>query len=788
MSRPISIQDTITAHPTGVASDHAYASVSNTTNGYAESSNTTYATINLTTGSGATTYIYFTFDFSGIPNGATINSVSCSAKAYINTTNSSRITTRQIQLYSGTTAKGSASTISNSTSAFTMTSGTWTRDELQNARIRLYGVRGTSNTTSTYYFRFYGATFTVNYSVDGIAYTIGATSNVTGTTVDPATQEVMEGQDAVVTIYSSAIDGLTITDNNNDISNELVQHEMPTGGTMSAVPASYTTSGSISGTRYQSTVGCGVNNPSSQTGNDYCSSSGSTATIYYHFNFDDIPDNATIESMSVQAHGHLENTSNSSEKAELNTYYGTTAKGTAVSYTSTSSQTINITPGSWTVAQLKDDARVGFTIGYYGGLTTGITWSVTYSIPSTGSEYYWTYTLENVTADHVILITEEGPFIPPEEDPNYNYYPVTISAINATVEPYIGTERIQEGTNQTITISPTDPQLTLALDNGVDITSQLVGGTPNNTYTIDTQVSGASYGFSLNNSTGYYVSTNNGVSKSASVARINMNFESDCLVTITYINYAEEDYDYGMFGKLDTAVATDGLTAASGGSSPSDSTSNYQIAKCSNSSSTQTVTYQVPMGEHFIDVKYGKDDASDSGNDSLQWKITSVEATSAGGDYTYTLSNINQSHNLIFIFGNVNYYFITSSGNSCKLYPNGQIVKLDGDSYFLRIVPDNANATVTIRDNNIDKTSSLEYTSTQDKYGNTIANYTYELSNISAAHTIIVSCSSDSEPKIFIKINGSWIQYSKVYQKVNGSWQKVAVDRIFDSNTNYVKG
>lgn len=218
----------------------------------------------------------------------------------------------------------------------------------------------------------------------------------------------------------------------------------------------------------------------------------------------------------------------------------------------------------------------------------------------------------------MILITEEGPFIPPEEDPNYNYYPITISAINATVDPYIGTERIQEGTNQIITISPTDPQLTLALDNGVDITNQLIGGTPNNTYEIDTQVSGASYGFNLNSSTGYYVSTNNGVSKSASVARINMNFESDCLVTITYINYAEEDYDYGMFGKLDTAVATDGLTAASGGSSPSDSTSNYQIAKCSNSSSTQTVTYQVPMGEHFIDIKYGKDDASNSGNDSLQ--------------------------------------------------------------------------------------------------------------------------------------------------------------------------
>lgn len=124
MSRPISIQDTLDIHPTGVDSDYAYASISNTSNGYTDSSSTTYATINLTTGSGATTYIYFTFNFSNIPVGATIDSVSCSAKAYINTTNSSRITTRQIQLYTGTTAKGNASTVSNSTTAFNMTAGT----------------------------------------------------------------------------------------------------------------------------------------------------------------------------------------------------------------------------------------------------------------------------------------------------------------------------------------------------------------------------------------------------------------------------------------------------------------------------------------------------------------------------------------------------------------------------------------------------------------------------------------------------------------------------------------
>ena len=771
MSKTVTIQDTIEAHPSGILDDHSYASISNTTNAYHPSSNTSYAQIGLVTGSGATTYAYFTFNFSDIPEGATINSVSCTAKAYINTTNSSRITSRQIQLYSGTTAKGSAYTISNSTSAFTMTPGSWTRAELQNARIRLYAVRGTSNTTSNYYLRFYGATFTVSYSLQGIEYTIAATSNVSGTTVEPATQDILEGRNTSVFIYTNSIDDLEITDNNIDILEDLIQHQTPTGGTFSAVPVSYTTSGSISGTKYQATVGCGVDNPSSQSGNDYCGSNGSTATIYYHFNFNDIPDNATITSMTVQAYGHLESTSQSSEVARLNTYHGTTAKGTNTEYTSTSNQTITIPAGSWTVAELKDDARVGFTIGYYGGLTTGITWTVEYSLPSTGYPYYWEYQLTNITTDHAILIEEAGAFIPPEEDPTYEYYPITISSINAITNPSNGTIRVQEGTNQTITISPTDPQLTLALDNGVNITNQLVGGVPNNTYTITTKVTGATYGFNLNSGTGYYVSTNNGISKSASVARLNMNFESDCLVTISYINYAEASYDYGMFGKLDTEVATDGLTASSGGSSPSDATSNYQLAMCSNSSSVQTITYNVPAGEHFIDIKYGKDDASDSNNDSLQWKVTSVEATSAGGDYTYTLTNINQKHSLIFVFGDVDYYFITSAGTNCKMYPDGQMVVLDNDSYLLRIVPNNASANVTLTDNNVDRTYLLEYEEGLDRYNNIIANYIYRLTNINASHDIIVTCSSgDDQPVIYIKKNGTWTAHSKVYLKVNGSW------------------
>ena len=795
MSRTINIDDSITLHPSGYSSaNSSYSSVSSSypiSNGYDGTSSTNYAYITCNTGSRAESHISYTFNVSGIPEGATINSVACSVKSRVSSTN--YLTASTIQLYSGSTAKGSATSAASTTATARSISstGSWTLAELENIQVRLTGTRGTSNTTRAAYLYFYGADLTINYSIHGTAYTIGATSHVTGVTVDPATQEVLEGEDATVSIYASMIDGLEITDNGTDITNELVEHEVPTGGTIERYPASATTTSIQSGTSYaQYAVGHSAENPYSSSNNMYASQS-TIGHAAYTFDFSDIPENAVITNVEVRCAGHRESSSVSSTYvARVELYSGSTQKGSTYELTSTSTYKFTLPDvGTWTRAELQD-AELWFLVGYYGGLLCGATWEVTYTIPSSGGEYYWTYTMSNVSADHVILIEESGPFIPPDEDPEYTYYPITISSINATTEPFTGTERFQEGTNKTITIIPTDPQLTLALDNGVDITNQLVGGTPTNTYTIDTQVTGASYGFNLNSSTGYYVSTNNGVSKSASVGRINMNFESSCLVTIQYINYAEEDYDYGMFGKLDTEVATDGLTASSGGSNPSDSTSNYQIAKCNNSTSTQTVTYEVPMGEHFIDVKYGKDDASDSGNDSLQWKVLSVEATSAGGEYTYTLTNLSQKHSLVFIFGDVDYYFITSSGNACKLYPDGQVVKLDGDSYLLRIVPNNANATVTLKDNTVDKTSSLEYEEGQDKSGNKVANYTYTLSNINATHNLVITCSSATGGKIFLKISNAWTQYSKVWVKENGTWvekNSTTWSDVFDERVNYVK-
>jgi hypothetical protein len=89
----------------------------------------------------------------------------------------------------------------------------------------------------------------------------------------------------------------------------LVEITPSPGGTIERYPASYSTSGSISGSNYTYCIGKG-SDTSSSSGNDYASGgSGSTAYINYSFDFSDIPEDATIDSVSVKVKGHCENAS-----------------------------------------------------------------------------------------------------------------------------------------------------------------------------------------------------------------------------------------------------------------------------------------------------------------------------------------------------------------------------------------------------------------------------------------------------------------------------------------------
>lgn len=440
-------EGSISANPTSYDTSHySYASISSSypiTNAYTDSSSTTYAQINWKTGSNAETYVYLKFDFSSIPVGATIKTVSAKAKGYVNTTNSSRVTSRQMQLATGTTLKGSALTMSNSTSEQTFSSvGSWTRAELQDAGVRYYVKRGTSNTSSTYNLRLYGATMTVTYEWQETTYTI-TVSNSTSATVTANPAEVEAGETSE--IRADSLSGITVKLDNTDITSQFTQR------------------------------------------------------------------------------------------------------------------------------------------------------------------------------------TE----------------------------------------------------------------------TP---YTIEYETRGT-YGFALNGN-GYYQSANKGVDKSCAVCRVNLDLAAAATVTFTFINYAEESYDFGVFGNIDVALSTNYYPAGSSGATISETS--YRLACNSstyNKSTTQTLSYSVSAGEHFIDVKYSKDDASAANNDTLQFKVT---VTMDGG---YTPSTY----------------------------------------------------------------------------------YGYDITNVQADHTVLVTASGGG-PTLYVKLNGSWVQVQRAYRKVNGSWTQTALNEAFQAGVNYKQG
>lgn len=802
MSQIVNINDTVTFNPTGYTGATNFASENTTypwSRGYNSVDYTTnYARLQLNASNTTTvSYIYYTFSVTGIPSNATITSVSCSVRVSRN----SRVSNSAVQLYNGTTAKGSSTAFSSSQTTGTnvtpsniTNTGDWTVSDLQNIRLRISGQR--SNTNNASYIYLWGSTLTVNYSVQGTNYEITSSLSTDAMdSIDPAgLTTVFQGGDYELFIYGPSIENIKVEDNGTDVTSSLVQHESGTSGTASSVAQSnfdtgfsssdaqfYTSSSSTGTSNLEMAIGYTAESPnpsfptSTEVGNyTYVKDNGSnTATgwIIYSFDFSSIPSGAVIESVSVKVYGCRENTTtDSTHVAKVGLYSGTTLKGAEQEFTSRSNGIMTINNvGTWTRAELMN-AKLRFTVAYYGGRIGGITWTVNYSAPSE-NPYYWTYSLTNVSADHTIVIGDAIIEIP-DEDPQYDYYPITISSINANTTPGRGTTRVIEGSNQTIEIYPSDPLITLITDNGVDVSSQLVahgGQIPDPTVTT---ASGASYGFNLNQSTGYYVSANTGVSKTAAVCCVNFDLPVRCLVTIQFINYAEATYDFGVFGNIDVPLSNNYYSAGSAGATITDS--NYKLA-CStsqyNTSSAQTLTYEIPSGEHTIYVKYSKDDATDSNNDSLQFKVLTIEPLESNNYYTYTLSNVQQSHSLIFIFGDVTYYFVNSFGSKCKLFPSGSTVALPGDPYQLTVVPDDYSYSVTVTDNNVNVDSSVQRVEQEmTKEGNTytVVNYIYTISDVQATHNINVTCMSTSNT--FIKIDDRWTTVNKVYKKVSGAW------------------
>ena len=439
--------------------------------------------------------------------------------------------------------------------------------------------------------------------------------------------------------------------------------------TIRLVPSTY----AVSSTSYLS-VSNGdrmYNNTDNTTYATITNTNASTSSRYLYlrgFNFDDVPSNAVVNSFTVKIKGYESGLATSTSYApRLANGTSALSNTTASSNFGTSAQTITIPTGSLTWDQIVNTYGSNFTIMVYVRRNSRNT---------TG--YFYCYGAE-IEVNYTIPI----------------YHSVTVTN-NTSATVSANPTSVLEGESCVVT-SDTISNITVT-DNGTNVTSQFVthSGT-NGDYSIETR---GTYGFTLNSQTGYYVSDNKGVNKSCSVARISFSLPVSATITFQYINYAEATYDFGVFGNVDVALTTNYYPAGSNGATISETS--YKKAcntSSDNTSSVQTLTYSnVSAGDHFIDVKFSKDDGTASNNDTLQFNVTIT---------------LNQS----------------------------------------------------------------------------VTYYTYTISNVTADHVIVVNASG-SQPKIFVKVNGTWTQYSKVYKKVNGAWVEQASSTwatLFDTNTNYRK-
>lgn len=146
--------------------DWVYAKVTGADNPIgADLSSTAYASVYLTKGSNAETYVYYSFDTPAIPEGSIITGVSCTVKmGSVSTLNRSADT---IALVSGDNKK--IVTVNTSVSSEllqTFDGGAWTYDEIKNIRLRRYVKRGsTININSGVNVKIYAAELTVTYDL-----------------------------------------------------------------------------------------------------------------------------------------------------------------------------------------------------------------------------------------------------------------------------------------------------------------------------------------------------------------------------------------------------------------------------------------------------------------------------------------------------------------------------------------------------------------------------------------------------------------------------------------------
>ena len=163
-----------------------------------------YAEWSLVTGGAVKTYTCWTFDLSSIPSNATITNITCSARCSNTNANITQAgnTTVAIGVTDGSAYvnKQDSSTPSFGTEAtvVTVSSANYTREELDNFRLKIQAARGLFNTDTSYYTKFYGATLTIDYAIPADTESTGTYNIKIG---DSSVNSIYIGDTKVVKVY-----------------------------------------------------------------------------------------------------------------------------------------------------------------------------------------------------------------------------------------------------------------------------------------------------------------------------------------------------------------------------------------------------------------------------------------------------------------------------------------------------------------------------------------------------------------------------------------------------------
>ena len=414
-------------------SSSSYLSVSNASNMYHNTDNTTYATVYNSRTSTTSYYIYLRgFNFDDIPSAAVVSSFTVKLKAYESGVSTSD--SYKPYLANGTTAiNGSCSAITTGASVHTFTGITADWETIRgygdNFGIRINCRRASRNTAA--YMYIYGAEIEVTYTIPD-PRTITTTLSGDGTINPSGSNTYYDGDEFELTITpTNKSDTVTATKDGVDITSQLVAHG--TGSTVTIVPDNVTTSMIQSGSSYaQYAIGHSAESPYSSTNNMYASQS-STGYAAYSFDFSDIPSNATIESIEVRCYGHRESsTISSTYVSQCVLYQGSTAISDKVDFPSTSNSMITLEPNSTITRSQLDNVTVRHYVGYYGGLVLGISFQVTYSTGSGIDHYTYTYTVSGNSTINVVIGTQQSAKIFLKVNGNWIQYSKVYKKVNGS--------------------------------------------------------------------------------------------------------------------------------------------------------------------------------------------------------------------------------------------------------------------------------------------------------------------------------------------------------------------